>query len=50
LGAADVGVNLYGLSYHFDRARARYRVAHGERLQWIFDAGAYRDSGRNTAS
>jgi hypothetical protein len=59
-----VGVNLYGLSYHLDRERAReigvdneinpglgvrYRVPHSERLQWIFDAGAYRDSGRNTA-
>jgi hypothetical protein len=62
--AADLGLNLYGLSYHFDRSRARaigvgnefnpglgvrYRVPHSERLQWIFDAGAYRDSGRNTA-
>jgi hypothetical protein len=59
-----LGVNLYGLSYHLDRERAReigvdneinpglgvrYRVPHSERLQWIFDAGAYRDSGRNTA-
>jgi len=62
--AADFGVNLYGLSYHLSRARAReldmdnglnpglglrYRVSHSERLQWIFDAGAYHDSGRNTA-
>lgn len=62
--AADLGVNLYGLSYHFSRARAhelgmdhgfnpglglRYRVSHSERLQWIVDAGAYHDSGRNTA-
>ncbi len=62
--AADLGINLYGLSYHFDRSRARaigvdnefnpglgvrYRVPHSERLQWILDAGAYRDSGRNTA-
>jgi hypothetical protein len=62
--AADLGLNLYGLSYHFDRSQARaigvdnefnpglgvrYRVPHSERLQWIFDAGAYRDSGRNTA-
>ncbi|HWD23394.1 MAG TPA: hypothetical protein VG591_09725 [Burkholderiales bacterium] len=61
---ADVGVNLYGLSHHFDRARARelkvdngvnpglglrYRIAHSERLEWIFDVGAYRDSGRDTA-
>jgi hypothetical protein len=27
----------------------RYRVPHSERLAWIFDLGAYRDSGRNTA-
>lgn len=62
--AADLGVNLYGLAYHLDRSRAReagldneiiaglgvrYRLAHSDRLQWIFDAGAYRDSGRNAA-
>jgi hypothetical protein len=62
--AGEFGVNVYGLSYHFDRARARelrvdnevngglglrYRVTHSERLDWVFDAGAYRDSGRNTA-
>ncbi len=62
--SAELGVNLYGLSYHFDRSRARalgvdneinaglglrYRVPHSERLQWIFDAGIYHDSGRNTA-
>lgn len=62
--AGEFGVNVYGLSYHFDRARARelrvdnevngglglrYRVTHSERLDWIFDAGAYRDSGHNTA-
>jgi hypothetical protein len=62
---ADLGINLYGLSYHFDRARARelrvdnefnpglglrYRVPHSERLQWIFDVGLYHDSGRNTAA
>jgi hypothetical protein len=61
---ADLGINVYGLSYHFDRSRARelnvdneinpglgvrYRRAHSERLQWIVDVGAYRDSGRNTA-
>lgn len=61
---ADIGLNLYGLSYHFDRSRARelkvdneinpglglrYRVPHSERLQWFLDVGAYRDSGRNTA-
>ena len=63
--AAELGLNVYGLSYHFDRSQARalgldneldpglglrYRVPHSERLQWIFDAGAYRDSGRNTAA
>jgi hypothetical protein len=62
--AQTLGINVYGLSYHFDRSRARdigvdneinpglgvrYRVPHSERLQWTFDAGAYRDSGRNTA-
>jgi hypothetical protein len=62
--AQSLGVNFYGLSYHFDRERARqldvdnevnpglgvrWRVPHSERLQWILDAGAYRDSGRNTA-
>ena len=62
--AADLGINFYGLAYHFDRSRARdvgldneiiaglglrYRVPHSERLQWVFEAGAYRDSGRNTA-
>jgi hypothetical protein len=61
---ADLGINVYGLSYHFDRSRAReigvdnefnpglglrYRVPHSERMAWIFDLGAYRDSGRNTA-
>jgi hypothetical protein len=62
--AQDLGINIYGLAYHFDRARARatgldneliaglgvrYRVLHSKRLQWIFEAGAYHDSGRNTA-
>jgi hypothetical protein len=61
---AELGINLYGLSYHFDRGRARelrldneinpgvglrYRVPQSERLAWIFDVGGYRDSGRNTA-
>src|SRR3989442_13166053 len=62
--AADWGVNVYGLSRHLDRAKARelhvdnevnpglglrYRVPQGERLDWIFDTGLYRDSGRNRA-
>jgi Antimicrobial peptide resistance and lipid A acylation protein PagP len=62
--AAELGLNLYGLAYHFDRDHARergldnefiagiglrYRVAHSERLHWVMDASAYHDSGRNTA-
>jgi hypothetical protein len=62
--AAELGLNLYGLAYHFDRDRARasgldnefiagvglrYRAAHSERLDWVIDVGAYHDSGRNTA-
>jgi hypothetical protein len=62
--AADLGLNLYGLAYHFDRDRARdsgldnefiagvglrYRAARDERLHWIADLSVYRDSGRNTA-
>lgn len=60
---ADVGLNIYGLSWHLDADKAReldvdnwfnpglgirYRVP-GERFDYIFDAGFYRDSGRNTA-
>ena len=63
LCCADVGLNIYGLSWHIDgdRARAegvdnwfnpgvgvRYRVP-GESFDYFFDAGIYRDSGRNTA-
>jgi hypothetical protein len=62
--AGEFGVNLYGLSYHFERERAkaigtdnefnpglglRYRFADRERWTAFADAGAYRDSGRNTA-
>jgi hypothetical protein len=62
--AAELGLNLYGLAYHFDRdlARAsgldnefiagvglRYRAAHSERVDWVVDVSAYHDSGRNTA-
>ncbi len=61
--AGDLGINVYGLSYHFDRDKARelrddnwlnyglgarYRVP-GEGIDWFFDAGAYHDSGRHTA-
>src|SRR5689334_21421086 len=60
---ADLGLNLYGLSYHFDQDRAREldvdnQVNPGlgvrwrrveENWDWFADAGFYRDSGRNTA-
>jgi hypothetical protein len=60
---ADLGINLYGLSYHFDRDKAheigvdnevnpglgvRLRAVR-ERWDWFADAGFYRDSGRNSA-
>jgi hypothetical protein len=60
----DVGVNVYGLSYHVDRDRAReldvdnglnpglgvrYNFAKWERWTFLAEAGAYHDSGRNTA-
>ena len=59
----ELGVNVYGLSYHFERDEAkasgfdnevngglglRYRMPR-EEYDWIFDAGALRDSRRNTA-
>jgi len=58
------GLNVYGLSYHFDRDKAkrlgvdnevnpglglRYRMDLNADWQGFLDAGAYRDSGRNTA-
>lgn len=63
-GAGDWGINLYGLSYHWDRELAeqndldnefnpglglRYRMGSWLKADAIIDAGAYRDSGRNTA-
>jgi hypothetical protein len=60
----DLGVNLYGLSYHFERDRAkerhldnernpglgvRYRATLNQSYDWFADAGVYHDSGRNTA-
>ena len=63
-GQADWGINLYGASYHFQRELAReigvdnewnpglgvrWRRQAAARWQWIVDAAAYRDSGRNTA-
>lgn len=62
--AGDFGVNVYGASYHFERREARernvdnefnpglglrYRRRHDARFDWFAEAGAYRDSGRNTA-
>jgi hypothetical protein len=59
----ELGINVYGLSYHFERDKARelgydnevnpglgirWRMRR-ERFDWFLDAGAYRDSGRNTA-
>lgn len=60
---AELGVNFYGLSYHFDRDKARAlgvdnEVNPGIGLRWrstrerwegFADAGFYRDSGRSTA-
>lgn len=61
----DFGVNVYGLSYHFERERAkerhlgnefnpglgaRYRTALNESFDGFADAGVYHDSGRNTAA
>jgi hypothetical protein len=58
------GINLYGASYHLERDRAeelgldnefnpgigvRYRQPYGEHIDWLYDAGVYRDSTRNTA-
>ena len=62
--AGDWGIDVYGTSYHVEQARAkerhvdnqlnpglglRYRTAHTENLDWIFDLGGYHDSGRHTA-
>lgn len=61
---ADWGLNVYGLSYHWDRDLAeqngldnefnpglgvRYRLGQGLKADVILDAGAYYDSGRNRA-
>ncbi|HEY9098749.1 MAG TPA: hypothetical protein VIN38_07760 [Thiobacillus sp.] len=62
--AGDWGVNIYGLSYHWDRELAkqndldnefnpglgmRYHMGSWLKADAIMDAGVYRDSGRNTA-
>lgn len=61
---AELGINLYGASYHFERETARehgltnefnpglglrWRHALSERTDFIADAGFYRDSARHTA-
>lgn len=61
--AGELGVNLFGLSYHFEHRRAaeidadngfnpgvglRYRVPR-HRMDWLLDASVYRDSGRRRA-
>jgi hypothetical protein len=58
---AEVGLNIYGLSYHFDRDKARekgltHEVNPGLGIRWraadsgVFaDAGIYRDSAARTA-
>jgi hypothetical protein len=60
----QLGVNVYGFSYHLERERARkagfdnemnpglglrYRVPRAQ-FDWFADGGAYRDSKRNTAT
>lgn len=62
--SSQIGVNIYGASYHFERERAkelgldnefnpglglRYRHPYTERIDWVFDAGIYRDSAGETA-
>ena len=63
--SAQIGVNIYGASYHFERERAeelgldnefnpgvglRARMPYSERIDWVFDAGLYRDSAGETAA
>ena len=62
--AGEWGIDIYGLSYHFNRDLAkqldvdnsfnpglgvRYQFAEVERWSFFADAGAYHDSGSNTA-
>lgn len=63
-GAGEIGVNLYGLSYHFERDQAkqighdntfnpgvgvRYLIGENQHFKWFADAGVYRDSSSSTA-
>ncbi len=60
----EAGLNIFGLSYHFERDKAkelghdneinpgiglRYRFPGGQDFDWFGDGGVYRDSARNTA-
>lgn len=60
----DIGLDLYGLSYHLDQKRAKelgvdnqfnpglgvhYVMRENQRSLWFIEAGAYRDSGRHIA-
>jgi hypothetical protein len=62
--ADEIGLNVYGLSYHFDRDRAqalgvdneanpglgvRWKFAETGRWQFFADAGVFSDSGNHTA-
>jgi hypothetical protein len=62
--AGELGLNVYGASYHLDRDRARafgldnelnpglglrYKDAWLPQWDWFAEGGAYQDSGRNTA-
>src|SRR6266545_3907894 len=62
--AGELGVNIYGLSYHFERGRAkeiglenefnpglgvRYLIGENDRFRWFADAGLYYDSSRHLA-
>lgn len=62
--AEELGINVYGASYHFERDQARendldnefnpglglrYRFAELDRWSFHVDAGFFRDSGRHTA-
>ena len=61
---ADIGINLYGASYHFDRDKAkelgltnefnpglgiRWRQKRSDKLDLFVDAGFYDDSASHTA-
>ncbi|MGZ8230564.1 MAG: hypothetical protein ACXW2A_11765 [Burkholderiales bacterium] len=62
--AGEFGANIYGLSYHFERGRARelglenqfnpglgvrYLIGENDRFRWFADGGLYYDSSRHLA-